>query len=236
MDKPIRKAVGCYLIKDNNMVVTKYKQRNKAKEKWNNIHSNYERENIKYDDWLELFQRPIDNCKTPIIDLGCGSGNDTLYLVNRGKKVISCDYSRNAIQNIQKNFPEVERTECFDMTKGLPFEDNFTDIIISDLSLHYFTERKTFEILDEIKRVLKPEGILLFRVNSIKDINHGACQGKEIEHHLYKNDGIYKRFFDAQDLEKLFTDWEKLYIHEESMGRYGLEKILWRGAVKVKKC
>ncbi|MFR8104543.1 MAG: class I SAM-dependent methyltransferase [Clostridia bacterium] len=208
----------------------------KAIERWNNIHSNYERDKIKYDDWLELFQRAIDNCKTPIIDLGCGSGNDTLYLVERGKKVIPCDYSSNAIQNIQKNFPEVERTECFDMTKGLPFEDNFTDIIIGDLSLHYFTERKTFEILDEIKRVIKPDGILLFRVNSVKDVNHGAGKGKEIEPHLYETgDGRYKRFFDAQDLEKFFTDWEKLYIHEEIMGRYDLEKVLWRGAMKVKK-
>lgn len=208
----------------------------KANERWNAIHSNYERAKIKYDDWLELFQRAIDNCKTPIIDLGCGSGNDTLYLVERGKKVIPCDYSRNAVQNIQKNFPEVSRTECFDMTKGLPFEDNFTDIIISDLSLHYFTEQKTFEVLNEIKRVLKPDGILLFRVNFVKDVNHGAGEGKEIEPHLYEtSDGSYKRFFDAQDLERFFTDWEKLYIHEETMGIYNLEKVLWRGAMQVKK-
>lgn len=208
----------------------------KANEIWNSIHSNYERDKIKYDDWLKIFERAIDNCKTPIIDLGCGSGNDTLYLVERGKKVIPCDYSRNAVQNIQKNFPEVERTECFDMTKGLPFEDNFTDIIISDLFLHYFTEEKTFEVLNEIKRVLKPDGILLFRVNSVKDVNHGAGEGKEIEPHLYETgDGRYKRFFDAQDLEGFFTDWKKLYIHEETMGRYDLEKVLWKGAMQVKK-
>lgn len=29
MDKPIRKAVRCYLIKDNKVVVTKYKQGNR---------------------------------------------------------------------------------------------------------------------------------------------------------------------------------------------------------------
>ena len=121
----------------------------KANERWNELHSNYERDKIKYDDWLELFKRAIDSCKTPIIDLGCGSGNDTLYLVERGKKVIPCDYSSNAIQNIQKNFPEVERTECFDMTRGLPFEDNFTDLMICDLSLHYFRERTTFEVLED---------------------------------------------------------------------------------------
>ena len=206
----------------------------KANERWNSIHSHYERKKIKYDDWLELFDRAIKNCKTPIIDLGCGSGNDTLYLIERGKKVIPCDYSKNAIENIKNNFPEIERAECFDMTKGLPFEDNLTDIIISDLSLHYFTEKKTFEILDEIKRVLKPNGLLFFRVNSINDVNYGAREGKEIESHLYETaDGRYKRFFDEKDIASFFANWEKLYIHEEKIGRYGAEKVLWRGAFQV---
>lgn len=208
----------------------------KANERWNSVHSHYERNQIKYDDWLELFERTISNCTTPIIDLGCGSGNDTLYLVERGKKVIPCDYSQNAIQNIKNNFPEVERTECFDMTKGLPFDDNFTDIIISDLSMHYFTEQKTCEILKEMKRVLKPNGILLFRVNSVRDVNHGAGEGTEIEHHLYETeDGRYKRFFDEEDLEKFFANWEKLYIHEETMGRYRNGKSIMERCYASKK-
>lgn len=107
--------------------------------------------------------------------------------------MVHCDYSRNAIENIKKNFPEVEKTECFDMSKGLPFGDNLTDTIISDLSLHYFSEQKTFEILDEIKRVLKPNGLLFFRVNSVKDVNHGGGEGKEIETYFYEtDDGRYK--------------------------------------------
>ncbi len=208
----------------------------KANKRWDNVHSHYERKQIKYDDWLDLFERAISKCKTPIIDLGCGSGNDTLYLIEKGKEVIPCDYSQNAIKNIQNNFPEVDRVECFDMTKGLPFENNFTDIIISDLSLHYFTEEKTFEILEEIKRVLKPNGILIFRVNSVRDVNHGAGEGIEIEPHLYETeDGRFKRFFDADDIRRFFSDWEELYLHEETMGRYELEKVLWRGAFKVNK-
>ncbi len=122
------------------------------------------------------------------------------------------------------------------MSKGLPFEDNLTDIIIGDLSLHYFTEQQTFKILDEIKRVLKPNGLLLFRVNSVKDVNYGAGEGKELEPHLYEtDDGRYKRFFDVEDIEKFFSSWEKLYMREETLGRYGSEKILWRVAMQVKK-
>lgn len=207
-----------------------------ANQRWNDIHSYYERDKIKYDDWLELFDREIQNCQTPIIDLGCGCGNDTLYLIERGKKVIPCDYSKNAIHNIEKNFPEVEKAYRFDMSRGLPFEDNLTDIIISDLSLHYFTKEKTSKILQEIKRVLKPNGLLIFRVNSVKDVNHLTGQGTEIEHHLYKtNDGRYKRFFDEEDINRFFSDWKSLYIHEEIMGRYGMDKVLWRCAMQVKK-
>ena len=208
----------------------------KANKRWNDIHCNYERNQITYDNWLNSFDEYIITCQTHIIDLGCGCGNDTLYLIEKNKKVIPCDYSKNAIENIKKNFPEVQDAKCFDMAKGLPFEDNFTDIIISDLSLHYFTEQVTFKILNEIKRVLKPNGLLLFRVNSIKDINHGAGKGKEFEPHLYEtDDGRYKRFFDEQDIKKFFFFFFSLYLQEENMERYDLEKILWKGAMKVKK-
>ncbi len=45
--------------------------------------------------------------------------------------------------------------------------------------------------------MLKPNGLLFFRVNSVNDTNSRAGQGKEIETHLYEtNDGRYKSFFD----------------------------------------
>ena len=35
---------------------------------------------FEYDDeWLNDFDEIINNCKTPILDLGCGTGNDSLY-------------------------------------------------------------------------------------------------------------------------------------------------------------
>lgn len=210
--------------------------RNIGKGYWDALHTSYERERIIYDDWLQLFDRAIEHCQTPIIDLGCGSGNDTKYLIERGKKVIPCDYSTQAIENIQKNFPEVERAKCFDMREGLPFDDDFTSMIIADLSLHYFSEEDTRKILDEIKRVLKKDGILVFRVNSVNDVNHGAGQGEEVERHYYRTtDGRFKRFFDKEDINLFFDGWEMLYINEEQMTRYEKPKELWRGAYKVNK-
>ncbi|MEG0873282.1 MAG: class I SAM-dependent methyltransferase [Clostridia bacterium] len=210
--------------------------KNIANDRWNKMHQSYEREKIKYDDWLELFDKAIVHCDTPIIDLGCGSGNDTKYLLEKGKKVIPCDYSEKAVENVRKNFPEVQRAECFDMTKGLPFPENFTDIIISDLSLHYFTEETTHRVLEDIHRVLKPNGLLIFRVNSVNDVNHGAGEGMEIEPNFYQTeDGRTKRFFNDEDIQRFFEGWDIFYKQEETMTRYGMPKELWRCVAKNNK-
>lgn len=206
------------------------------------LFSNIKRADIKYDDWLECsfgeeIKKYIEQCDTSIIDIGCGIGNNTLYLLEKGKKVIPCDYSLVAIQSINRNFPELNNNaQHFDMTNGFPFENSFTDIIICDLSIHYFTEKTTFKVIEEIKRVLKPNGILLARVNSMEDDKFGAGQGQEIEHHLYKGkNGRYKRFFDKNDIRHFFGDWKEMVAVEDIMGRYRRGKKVWRLAMQVQK-
>lgn len=202
---------------------------------WDNIHKDYNRTEIKYDDWLNDFSEIIDRCKTPILDLGCGSGNNTLYLINKNKKVIAVDFSQNAINNIKKNFKEIYDTKCINMLDGLPFSDNSFEVVIADLSLHYFKDKDTIRIIEELKRVLCKNGHLIIRVNSINDINHGAGQGLEIEYHLYQTqDGRLKRFFDENDIKEYFKDFDIKYLKEETMTRYKLEKKLYRVCMQNK--
>ena len=195
---------------------------------WNKIHTPCDRENIKTDAWLDRFEKIIENCKEPVLDLGCGTGNDTLYFVEKGKRVIACDQSENAIQNIRKNFPEILDARCFNMLDGFDFEDNYFGIVCADLSLHYFREADTRRILEEIRRILVPGGYLFVRVNSVRDVNHGAGQGTETEPHLYRTEnGMFKRFFDEADVKRLFSDFEILFCEEEKMLRYRLEKMVY---------
>jgi len=200
---------------------------------WNAQHANYERHEIKTDSWLDAFELTRSNL--PIIDLGCGSGNNIPRLLETGRPVIPCDYSDLAIKNIRKNFPEIKRFECFDMTEGLPFPDNFTDLIIADLSLHYFSEKVTFQILAEIKRVLKADGTLLFRLNSMNDANYGAGIGEEVEKHYYfTGESSYKRFFDEEDIRHFWKDWNLEYLEERSLYRYDMPKSVWHGMARKK--
>ncbi|MCR4642624.1 MAG: class I SAM-dependent methyltransferase [Lachnospiraceae bacterium] len=202
---------------------------------WEDSHraQSYDRSSIRTDDWLERFEDIIKQTDKPVLDLGCGGGNDTLYLLSKGKQVIPCDMSETAIANIKKNFPEVGETYCFNMLDGFPFEDGTFDLIIADLCLHYFTEKETADILQEIKRILLPGGHLIFRVNSVNDKNHGAGDGTEIEHHVYETKaGTLKRFFDEEDIRRIFGDFEIEFLNEEIMSRYKLEKRLFRVCVR----
>lgn len=185
-----------------------------------------------YDLWLDKYSTILSASNSvPVIDLGCGFGNDTLYLHERGYKVISCDYSSEALKRL-KFFIDDPTTCLFDMKNGLPFESQSAKIIIADLSLHYFSWLDTQKIVADIHRVLEAGGYLLARVNSVNDTNYGASRGIVIEKNYYNVDGKHKRFFDRCQLENLLQTWEISYLTECAMGRYEASKILWEVAAK----
>lgn len=190
-----------------------------------------------YDNWLDDYQDIlVENKNREILDLGCGIGADTLYLIERGFRVLSCDFAGEALKSIQKFIPNSE-TKYLDMAKPFPFEDNCFSVIIADLSLHYFDNETTIHIMEEIKRVLKENGTLLARVASINDFNFGAGIGKELEKNFYFEGDYTKRFFDQEDVDKYFGRIGSVYAFETSMTReeeeYRKPKVLYQ--IKVKK-
>lgn len=205
-----------------------------GKEYWNNEFDKNVSQKPKYDLWLDKYADILEQSKEmPIIDLGCGLGGDSLYLAERGYKVISCDISDVALKRVKANIP-VYQTMAVNMLQGLPFDESTAKIIIADLCLHYFYWKDTVRIVDEIKRILIPGGYLLCRVNSTKDTNYGAGQGNIIEENYFATKENRKRFFNGEQIEKLFTGWNFEYISEYQMDRYKYSKILWEIAVHSK--
>lgn len=205
---------------------------NFQKQFWNDLFRSKENKKPQYDLWLDKYKDILSKSKDiPIIDLGCGFGNDTLYLKERGYDVISCDFSEEALKALG-NFMDNLNVKCFDLQDGLPFENDSARVIISDLSLHYFSWNDTKKILNEIKRVLMKDGMLLCRVNSSNDINYGAGQGIEIEENFYDINGKLKRFFNEVQLRKIFEDWDVQYIKESEIHRYKSHKIAWEISIR----
>jgi SAM-dependent methyltransferase len=199
---------------------------------WNEIYKTCGAENPKYDFWLEKYDHLLrESQDMPIIDLGAGYGNDTIYLQRQGFSTISCDYSEEALQRL-KGLSKATTTMCFNMIDGLPFDANSFRVIIANLSLHYFSWNDTVRIIEEIRRVLVNDGCLICRVNSINDKENGAGHGMPIEENYYNVNGKLKRFFNEKQLKKLFREWNILHCFEQGIERFCKKKILWEIVVQ----
>jgi SAM-dependent methyltransferase len=202
------------------------------KDYWN---QSFQRPNIKptYDNWLDKYREHFNDTNKRIVDLGCGIGNNSLYLSERGFHPIACDISEEALKKL-KEFISDCTTYCFDMSVNLPFDRKSIDILIVDLSLHYFDEETTRAIIDNIHNVLKEDSLLLCRLNSTEEIiNKGEVQESK-DKYLYENEGIYRRFFDLGEIERFFSidKWKYDHIEEYEMLRHQSKKVMWEIALR----
>lgn len=111
-----------------------------------------------------------------VLDLGCGSGRHTVYLSKRGFEVYGIDIAQKGIK-ITKDWLKKERLRTSlkvgNMYKKLPYPNNFFDALISTQALHHNRIGSIRKLIQEIERVLKPEGLIFITVSkkrSIKDI------------------------------------------------------------------
>ena len=194
---------------------------------WDSIHLKY---NSSYDNWLDKYIHLFKE-NGRVVELGCGRAYGSKYLLDNGfTNITACDISGEAIKMVNSSLPDI-KTMIFDMSKGLPFDDNSIDVIIADLCLHYFDSKTTIYLFEEIYRVLSKNGLLIARVNSTSDYNY-IPNSKEIEKNYYYDGNIYKRFFDREDFDDFFDGFEVCNLSLESMDRYEIPKKLWEFCIK----
>ena len=200
---------------------------------WDEAYSRLDNIEFREVEWLEQYNSIFsESTSKPILDIGCGTGSDSIHLLNKGYTVISCDFSKTVLEKLVNHDSRVN-TKRFDIEKGLPFKDSDVHVILASLSLHYFSWESTRQILKEIERVLDINGYLICRLNSTNDVNYGAGSGKEIEKNLYKiSRNYYKRFFDEESIDKLFCNWKIIIKKECFIGRFGNSKKAWEIVVR----
>ena len=116
-----------------------------------------------------------------------------MFIKMCGKKVLSVDYSDEALKIIDQNIKGAN-TLKMDFENEWLLEKDSADLIIANLSLHYFNTDTTFKIINNIKNTLINGGILIVRLNSVNDTNYGSNSLNEIERHYYESMNIKKRF------------------------------------------
>lgn len=104
---------------------------------------------------LALKDLHIDK-NTQILDLCCGAGQTTQFLVQYSNQVTGLDASPLALERAKKRVPQANYVEG--LAEELPFADASFDLVQTSVALHEMKPEQLNEILQEVYRVLKPNG------------------------------------------------------------------------------
>jgi SAM-dependent methyltransferase len=120
-------------------------------------------------DCLDRLTRKVGDLG-PICDLGCGPGQIARYLNRRGVKTLGVDLSPKMVAEAQRLNPEIHFHQG-DML-ALPDTDNSWGGIAAFYCIIHVAREHVLDALREIKRVLKPGGVLLLTFHIGEEIKH----------------------------------------------------------------
>ena len=211
-----------------------------SKEYWNEEYwkkhlKSHEGEKLDFleDIWINKYPEIFEKIpKGKSLDLGCGLGQYTKYMMDNGFKVTSVDISEEVLNRLKENIPEAN-TMQLDMSQKLPFKDNEFNLVIANLSIHYFDEKTTKKLLSEIKRILRPGGYFIGSVNSSKSFKYIADVAQKIEDNFFYENGRMVRLWDKEQFNTFFSEFEELELEEVTTIRWNREKIMWEFIYKV---
>jgi ubiquinone/menaquinone biosynthesis C-methylase UbiE len=116
---------------------------------------------------------------TCYLDIGCFDGNITEAFGN--------EFNLNKMQVHGADIKSYNNYERITFSKydgiTLPYSDNSFDIITCLMILHHIPKKNLFSALQEINRVLKPNGVLILREHDVNNSNQ--CYLLDIMHDFY---------------------------------------------------
>ena len=170
----------------------------------------------------------------PILELGCGSGEDTATLTAAGLSVVALDLSPASVALAKLRAPKAE-IHCRDVRDAFPLGEACAGVVIASLSLHYFPWADTVSLVERIRRTIRPKGVFLCRLNSTADLNFGASGHPSIDANFYLVDGQTKRFFDQESIDELFEcGWDCISKEHLLTRKYVRQKALWEIVLRRK--
>lgn len=91
-----------------------------------------------------------------ILDVCCGCGQATRFLVERSPHVTGLDASPFSLARAKRNVPQATYVEAF--AEAMPFPAAQFDLVHTSAALHEMTAAQLQAILKEVYRVLRPGG------------------------------------------------------------------------------
>jgi SAM-dependent methyltransferase len=157
-----------------------------------------------------------------VLELGAGQGRDTLYLARRGFHVHALDYAPEGLDAIEARAGAVGLAdqvtiELSDVRQRLPLSDAVVDASYSHMLLCMaLTTDELDTIVADLRRVLRPGGLVVYTVRTTDDAHYGAgiAHGDD----MYEHGGFVVHFFDRTLIERLSTGFQLLDVSEFTEG------------------
>ena len=162
-----------------------------------------------------------------LLDLGSGTGRHVVFFARRGMTVWGLDNSPEGLRATRAWLTDegLEATLVDQsMLDPLPFENGFFDAVISVQVIHHAKLATIQSVVGEVKRVLKPGGLLFVTVPQTRN---QATEFEEIEPNTYlplngPEKGLPHHYFTPEELTEVFAGFEVAAIRVDSVKHYCL--------------
>ncbi|MBM7569598.1 class I SAM-dependent DNA methyltransferase [Aquibacillus albus] len=130
-----------------------------------------------YDQWENFAIKMIREYGSTVqhmADLGCGTGEITRRLSNKGFRMIGIDYSEDMLAYAQQSTAIAQPIQWFhqDIRELQGFHHNQLDAVISFCDvINYLTTREEIQqVFQHVNHMLKEDGLFLFDIHSLNHI------------------------------------------------------------------
>ena len=109
---------------------------------------------------LHRYALALELCKgKTVLDIASGEGYGTNLIAGVAERVVGVDIFEEAVVHARKKYNQSNIEFIVGSATAIPLEDKKVDVVVSFETLEHLVEQDLF--LTEIKRVLKPGGILI---------------------------------------------------------------------------
>ena len=159
---------------------------------------------------IEHLQRYYSVCKLiegkTVLDAASGSGYGTSILAEYASRVFGLEISEEAVSFSNKKYSKKNLTYTQGSIDQLPFANNSLDVVVSFETIEHVEEELQNSFIKEIKRTLKPNGILL--MSSPDKHVYSDLRG-------YKNEFHIKEFYRDEFVDFLSPYFKHIRLYDQ---------------------